>query len=184
MVTSFVPFKATLSFTPSTTARGTLVLKKDNPSGLPENEDEFRIPVTFKTTASAENTMVVKVFFGNRNLDPEGFSCGATYSTDRRIPKTSTPARAALEQLLEGPTNAEAEQEYFTSINSGVKIQSLTIENGVAKVDFNATIEEAVAGSCRVGAIRSQITNTLMQFSTVKSIVISVNGRTQDILQP
>ncbi len=184
MVTSFVPFKATIHYTPSTTAEGTLVLQKDNPSGLPENEDALRIPVTFKTTASAQNTMVVKVFFGNRNLDSEGFSCGTTYSTERRIPKTSSPARAALDALLEGPTNAEAEQEYFTSINSGVKIQKLTIENGVAKVDFDATIEEAVGGSCRVGAIRSQITNTLMQFSTVKSVVISVDGRAEDILQP
>lgn len=184
MTTNFVRFKATMYFTPSTTEHGTLVLKKDNPSGLPENEDELRIPVIFKTTASAENTMVVKLFFGNRNLDPEGFSCGTTYTIERRIPKTSSPARSALEQLLEGPTNAEAEQEYFTSINSGVKIQSLTIEGGIAKVDFDSTIEQAVGGSCRVGAIRSQITNTLMQFSTVKSVVISIDGRTEDILQP
>ena len=51
MTEDFVPFAATLSFTlpadiPYT--RGTLILKKDNPSGLPENDDAFEIPVTFK----------------------------------------------------------------------------------------------------------------------------------------
>ena len=47
MTTEFVPFKATLSFLVPTTQKGTLILEKDNPSGLPEHADELRIPVTF-----------------------------------------------------------------------------------------------------------------------------------------
>lgn len=47
MTTEFVPFEATLSFTMPTTTTGTLLLDKDNPSGLPENEDALRIPVQF-----------------------------------------------------------------------------------------------------------------------------------------
>src|ERR1035437_6951636 len=35
MTTEFVPFEVTLNFTKPTTATGTLVLQKDNPSGLP-----------------------------------------------------------------------------------------------------------------------------------------------------
>ncbi len=43
----YVPFTATLTFpTPATTA-GTLVLEKDNPSGLPENDKNLSISVTF-----------------------------------------------------------------------------------------------------------------------------------------
>lgn len=51
MTSEFVPFKATLNFTvPKDTPykRGTLILKKDNPSGLPENDDALEIPVLFK----------------------------------------------------------------------------------------------------------------------------------------
>ncbi len=48
MTSDFVPFEATLTFTAPTTTTGTLVLLKDNPSGLPENEDELRIPIAFK----------------------------------------------------------------------------------------------------------------------------------------
>ncbi len=29
-------------------SKGTLILKKDNPSGLPENDDSIEIPITFK----------------------------------------------------------------------------------------------------------------------------------------
>ncbi|MDD5251521.1 MAG: Gmad2 immunoglobulin-like domain-containing protein [Patescibacteria group bacterium] len=47
MTENFVPFKAELTFEAPTTATGTLVLEKDNPSGLPQNADELRIPVRF-----------------------------------------------------------------------------------------------------------------------------------------
>lgn len=47
MTTEFVPFKATLEFSALTTATGTLVLKNDNPSGLPEKDEWVRVPVRF-----------------------------------------------------------------------------------------------------------------------------------------
>lgn len=54
MTTDFVPFQATLEFTspypesgPDFMKRGSLILKKDNPSGLPEYDDALEIPVRF-----------------------------------------------------------------------------------------------------------------------------------------
>ncbi len=47
MTTNFVPFSITLSFSMPKTATGTLVFRNDNPSGLPENQKELRIPVRF-----------------------------------------------------------------------------------------------------------------------------------------
>ncbi len=47
MTTNFVPFKATLNFTTPTTSTGTLVLEKDNPSGLPQNDDSLVVPIRF-----------------------------------------------------------------------------------------------------------------------------------------
>lgn len=47
MTTEFVPFTDTLSWSKNTATSGTLILKRDNPSGLPENDKEIRIPVTF-----------------------------------------------------------------------------------------------------------------------------------------
>ena len=48
MTEDFVPFRATLEFQTPTTKKGILILEKDNPSGLPENSDELRIPIYFK----------------------------------------------------------------------------------------------------------------------------------------
>ena len=128
-------------------------------------------------------TSIVKAFFNNNELDPE-ISCSKVFPVERIIPKTQAVGRAALEELLKGPTSPEKEKSFLTSINPGVKIQSLVIENGVAKADFDEQLEFQVGGSCRVSAIRAQITETLKQFPTVKTVVISINGRTEDILQP
>lgn len=46
--TDFVPFKGTLEFTKPLTQTGKVVLKKDNPSGLPENDAQVEIPVGFE----------------------------------------------------------------------------------------------------------------------------------------
>lgn len=48
MTTDFVPFSATLTFAAPTTATGTLVLERDNPSGLPEHSATLRLPVRFR----------------------------------------------------------------------------------------------------------------------------------------
>ncbi|MDP1719053.1 MAG: Gmad2 immunoglobulin-like domain-containing protein [bacterium] len=48
MTENFVPFSATLEFTAPTTGTGTLILEKDNPSGLPEHADEIRVPIRFR----------------------------------------------------------------------------------------------------------------------------------------
>ena len=130
-----------------------------------------------------EETITLKVFFNNSNLDPEA-SCNKVFPVERRVLKTQAVARAALEELFKGPTEEEKTKGFFTSINSDVKIQSLTIENGTARVDFDEQLEFQVGGSCRVSAIRAEITETLKQFSTVREVVISINGRTEDILQP
>jgi len=50
MTEEFVPFTAELTFTANTTVsdRGSLILQKSNPSGLPENDDAYEIVVYFE----------------------------------------------------------------------------------------------------------------------------------------
>ncbi|MGI5827671.1 MAG: Gmad2 immunoglobulin-like domain-containing protein [Patescibacteria group bacterium] len=48
MTEGFVPYEATITFQESEAEEGTLVLEKANPSGLPENEEELRVPVRFE----------------------------------------------------------------------------------------------------------------------------------------
>ncbi|HOZ16301.1 MAG TPA: GerMN domain-containing protein [Candidatus Portnoybacteria bacterium] len=179
MTEDFVDFKAKLEFVPEKNQKGFLIFMRDNPSGLPENNEEFKVPVQME----AVETTIVKVFFNNNQMDPE-MSCNKVFPIERTIKKTEAVGRVAIEELLKGPLETEETQGFFTSINSGVKIQSLIIENGTAKIDFDEQLQFQVGGSCRVSAIRAQIIETLKQFSTVKNVIISINGRTEEILQP
>ncbi|MCR4324434.1 MAG: GerMN domain-containing protein [Candidatus Curtissbacteria bacterium] len=141
--------------------------------------DKVTIPVQF----DKEKNTTIRIYFGS-NQQPGGLQCANVFPVLRSTGKTQTPARIAVEELLKGPTESEKLHGYFTSINTDVKIQKLTITDGVAQVDFDKKLEEQVGGSCRVAAIRAQITETLKQFPTVKNVIISIDGKTEDILQP
>ncbi len=48
MTTDYVPFEVKLEFAEPTTAEGQLIFSKDNPSGLPENDEQLIIQVKFR----------------------------------------------------------------------------------------------------------------------------------------
>ncbi len=180
MTEDWVSFSATLSFNPTTSTTGFIVFQKDNPSGLPQNDASFKLPIKFTPI----ETSTIQVFFSNSQLDTAMLDCQKVYAIDRLITKTESVGTAAITQLLKGPTEPEKNQGYFSSINSDVTLQSLKIDKGIAYADFDAKLNEAVAGSCRVTNIRSQITQTLKQFPTITDVVISINGESEAILQP
>jgi hypothetical protein len=183
MTEDFVPFNSSHTFSlPSGVTSGVLVLQRDNPSGLPENAAEVRIPVRF--SESAPEMMTVRAYFTNANLDPDpNVDCSAVFPVTRAIPRTQGTARAALTELLKGPSAAEESQGYATGIPSGVTLQDIRIENGTAYADFSSELNQ-VGGSCLVTSIRGQIEDTLLQFPTVTDVVISVNGNSEEALQP
>lgn len=127
-------------------------------------------------------TQVVEVYFGNG--EKGGDECDAVFPVEREIEKTEGVGKAALKELLKGPTDEEEDEGYFTSINSGVEVNGLNIENGKATVDFSSEIEDRVGGSCMVTAIKAQIKETLKQFPTVDEVEISVEGQAEGVLQP
>ena len=176
-----ISFETTLDFISLNIDEGKLIFNNENPSGLPQYDREFILPV--KIPKTVEGLIQVKLYFNNNSTDSE-YACKKVLSVDRGVVGTKAIARVALEELLKGPTRQEILDGFFTSINPDVKIQKLTIGNTVAKVDFDGNLEKNVGGSCRVAAIKNQIIQTLLQFKTIKSVIISVNGRTEDILQP
>jgi hypothetical protein len=56
MTEKFVPFEAEIEFSLSATKKGNLIFEKDNPSGLPGNDDQLRIPVNFKEAGEIGET--------------------------------------------------------------------------------------------------------------------------------
>lgn len=178
MTADDVPFVAELTFSVPRLTPGRLVLRKANASGLPEHDGERSLAVMLSPLRS------VQVYFMNVRLDPE-ITCEKVWPVERVIQPGVDPKLAALEALLAGPTNEEITGSYSTGINSGVVVNGLALDpDSVAHADFSARLDEAVAGSCRVSSIRAQITATLRQFPDVREVVISVDGRVEDILQP
>ena len=129
--------------------------------------------------AAAGRTLTLKLYFTKVVANDLQF-----IAVERTIPHTLQMGRASIEELLKGPNEAERRSGLETAIPVGAKLNSLRIENGVAYADFNEKLQEGVGGSLRVMSIRRQITLTLQQFSTVRNVVISINGQTEDILQP
>ncbi|MDD4382006.1 MAG: GerMN domain-containing protein [Candidatus Dojkabacteria bacterium] len=184
MEEDMVTFKASVECTEKCDGGAKLVFLKNNPSDSTENDDSFEIPVSFKTLCDDESVMIVKVYFGNSEKDPEALDCTKVYAVNRKIIKTEAVGRASLLELLEGPTATETTAGYLTSIPDGVKLNSLSITKGTARVDFDNKLQEGVGGTCLVDRIKAQITQTLKQFPTVDKVIISINGESEAILQP
>lgn len=184
MTEEFVPFEATVSFSSPQTETGLLVLEKDNPSGLPENDDALVIPVKFsnsgqqQSSSAAANLTSIKLYYYNKILDQalnSNISCNpsAVAAVKREIPATVTPLKDSINLLLKGElTDTEKTQGYQTefSADKKLKLVGVAINNGVATLQFEDPGNFTSGGSCRIGILRSQIEKTAKQFSTVKEV--------------
>lgn len=128
----------------------------------------------------SRETIPVKSFFGNSKLDPE-LDCTKVFEVERQVPKTEAVAKASLEALLAGPTYPEEQNGYFSSLNSGIKINRFSVRDGIAYVDLSRELTKDVEGTCRAAAIRAEISTTLRQFPAVKDVVITVEGKTNEV---
>ena len=173
-------FETTLKFD-GAPGNATLVFHNENPSGLPQNDKTFILPVKI----SQNKTISLGVFFGNQSLSSssEQDVCKRVYRSNRNVGETTAVAQAAINELLKGPTDAEKAAGFFTSIPSGSKLNSISIVNGEARADFNQ-ITQSGGGSCSMSSRVAQITQTLLQFPTITSVRLSVNGQTTAIFQP
>lgn len=103
----------------------------------------------------------------------------------RMVSSEGPRARAVLEALLKGPSAAERRQGLSTLINDGVTLRSVsTGANGVIRADFSESLQSGVGGSMRVLGIRRQIETTLLGVPGVTSVILSIEGQTDEILQP
>ncbi len=147
-----------------------------------------RQPVTVLHPGDA-NTLGVNVYWvRNEQVTPQPI----------RVPRTLGIGRASLEALLWGPVpnNLDGFQtaiplpaEVLTAANRGadwgerVRVMGLTIVNGVARADFSKELLANAGNAARMSLIRQQIEQTLLQFSTVKQVIITVEGQT-GMLEP
>ena len=100
---------------------------------------------------------------------------GLTAAAPRTVFGLSTP-EATVRALLAGLSSEEGQAGLSTSIPENVKLLSYVRSGDTVTVTFSKELHEGVAGSCMVEAIRSQIEDTLLQFSGVSRVIIRVDG--------
>lgn len=186
MTEEFVPFEAMMEFKAPTTAAGTLVLQKDNPSGLPENDDKLVVPVKF---GAGEGMQQVSLYYYNATKDEDpsggGVKCSAAGLAEvkRNIKAGTSVIEDTIRLLLAGGLTAE---EKAAGISTEFPLEDFALESssldesGVLTLTFQDAQSKASGGSCRVGVLRMEIENTAKQFPEVKSVRIMP----EDIMQP
>jgi hypothetical protein len=95
-----------------------------------------------------------------------------------RTVAAAAPARPTLEALLVGPTTVERRRRLRPLDAEGLSIAGLTIREGAARVDFVSRGGKRWAGDLSPGEFRMAVERTLKQFSTIRRVVISVDGKT------
>jgi hypothetical protein len=93
----------------------------------------------------------------------------------RVVPKSPGVAAAAMRALLAGPTGAD--EPISSAVPAGTKLLGVTIKNGVATVDLSTEFDSG-SGSVWMHYRLAQVTYTLTQFTTVKSVVFQIDGQT------
>ena len=144
----------------------------------------FIAVVTVGAFAQKTETMTIKVYFLNTINDPDLDDCQDVKPTERKIPKTTGVAKAALEELFKGVT-PEEEKKGFVSFSpeetSGI-LKSINIKNGAAYINFDKIVYKKLGSattSCG-GGFFSSIEATLKQFPTIKKVFYAIERSPAD----
>jgi len=176
MTTEFVPFTSTITFTNPTTTTGTLILMKDNPSGLPENDAEVRLPIKFNPATTSSQMQTIKLFYYNESKDKDASGnviCSAKglESVERQIPRTQTPIQDSVKLLIRGELTATERSKGLSTdfpIPS-LQLNSASLTSGVLTLSF-ASGANTGGGSCRAIVLRAQVESTAKQFGSVNTV--------------
>jgi hypothetical protein len=99
---------------------------------------------------------------------------GRISPVSRTVPGTRAVARAAVEQLLAGPTSGETREGFTSAVPSGTALRGIGISSAVATVDLTPAFS---GGSPSTATMRlAQVVYTLTQFPSVTSVRVRVGG--------
>ena len=96
--------------------------------------------------------------------------------TIREVPGTVAVARAALEELLAGPSDLDEEVGLTTAIPEGTRLNDVSVADGVATVDLSPEFESG-GGSLSMQLRVSQVVFTLTSFPTVDAVAFMIDGQ-------
>ena len=176
MTENFVSFEGKLEFAQSATSLGTLRFLSDNPSGLPENQKIFEVPIQFEEMSYRK--VLLYYYNPEKDRDETGntkCSRDGLVTIEREIPVTKTPIQDTINLLLKGKENLtvfETARGITTEYPlEGFRLLEVNLKDGGTLIlKFEDPLNKTTGGSCRVGILWFQIEATAQQFSEVQRV--------------
>ncbi len=132
-----------------------------------------------------KDVVTIKIYLSDGNDNPDFEDCGKVQSVTRTIPKIKAVAKAALDELVKGATEAEKARNLSSIFSPETKsiIKSVNIKKGAAYVNLDDWVIEnlgTATTSCGAFTFVTPIEKTLMQFPTIKRVFFAIEGSPKD----
>ncbi|MFZ1284593.1 MAG: GerMN domain-containing protein [Propionicimonas sp.] len=129
---------------------------------------------------SAAPSMTVLVYFGNSVLDPGATDCARVFAVTRTVPAGTDGLTPAMQELLAGPTPAEAAQGYHSWFSAATAdaLISARVSGSTSYVDLTdlrSTIPNA-STSCGSAALLAQLGTTAQQAGMTPQVRYAIEG--------
>lgn len=143
-------------------------------------------PAQISNTSTVASGQMVKIFMiaiGDNGKSGPLIGCGdSAVAVDVSVAPTKGVLKAALTSLLGVGSKDYGESGLYNSLyQSDLSLKSVSITKGVATISLTGKV--LLGGECDDPRLYAQIEKTALQFSTVKSVVIYLNGKNlKDVL--
>ncbi len=128
------------------------------------------VPDNSQTAVEQKVVDVYFYFLGTQGVESEILPL-------KRKVSSKAPLFPAIEELLKAPTAEEQALGYASAGYGDLKLISVKIKQGTARVDFTRTISEDFnPGDLQSLAFESAVIKTAKQFPAVKKVIVCVNG--------
>ena len=108
-------------------------------------------------------------------IGPDGGS-SEVLPLKRKVP-AAEPLFPAIAAMLESPTEAEQKLGYISAAYGDMKLESVKLKKGQARVDFSRVIRpDYNPGDLQTLDFEEAVIKTAKQFSSVKKVIVCVNG--------
>lgn len=173
MKDEWVPFSAHLKYRVSDAKPAKLVLAKNNPSDIDEQNAQIEIPVVIEPDRTTS-----LIYFASNYRDANASICETVAPVARPVGENMAYSRQTLEELLSGPNEREKSLGYYSAIPPDVKIQNFDSAAKTARVDLSQELLNLkVDTACPRLLVEKQISETIKAASGAEKVVITVNGK-------
>ena len=139
--------------------------------------------LTPKPPTATPQSLMVRVFLiavGDNGVSGKLVGCGdSAVPVQVQVPYTTGVLRASLVALLSMKAKDYGESGLYNSLyQSNLQVQSVSLQGGKAIVNLTGSLQ--LGGECDNPRVRAQLEEMALQFSTVSSVQVFLNGKPLD----